>query len=453
MALVILPYMYIPDPTRGRPVFNGKIYIGEVDTDPRIESNQKAALLVQEDGSRVEAEYPIQINSGGIPTYNGSPVAIDVAGEYAIAIDSKDDQQVYYFARAGTDTENLTTDLRSVMFDFGLLYEDIGSTLVSSSAGTLLDEARLILDINSGRVLDLPTSIPTGSVVVSLTDFTLVTNNGQFTLNQAWSNTVENRFKGNQNWNVEGGSGKPVPSATPTDYNVGEEVAAGIEVITTNALGVTLVDGVLKSTNAPSQGVLRRRYAKDPAGLITKTSQYGGIKLPDGSQLQALADDIATNGVRITEDGSDVVVDVDLSVVTGGFRFFGLSDERGAWADVNDEDSLPSVNINDNGLNGNYEVILAIGNYTSGTYFYPNGHTENDYSKIELMISQADSLFYGSSSMYAEMIAQPWANHRVQPTAGDFAQMTRLSSTSFSVTVGGGLGVKMIIGYLKEGVI
>ena len=152
---------------------------------------------------------------------------------------------------------------------------------------------------------------------------------------------VENRFKGNQNWNVAGSTGLSLPGATPTLYSVGDKVVAGVEVITTNADQITYVSGVLNSGN--NTGILRRRYAKDAAGLITKSTQYGGIKLPDGSQLQALVDDITTNGVRITEDGSDVVVDVDLSVVTTGFRFFGMSDERGVWADINDDDSKVAI--------------------------------------------------------------------------------------------------------------
>lgn len=332
MALVILPYMYIPDPTRGRPVFNGKIYIGEVDTDPRIESNQKAALLVQEDGSRVEAEYPIQINSGGVPTYNGSPVAIDVTGEYAIAIDSKDDQQVYYVARAGTDAENLTTDLRSVMFDFGLLYEDIGSTLVSSSAGTLLDEARLILDINSGRVLDLPTSIPTGSVVVSLTDFTLVTNNGQFTLNQAWSNTVENRIKGQQNWNIPDPSGDPLISATPTTYTVGEFPAVNVEVVNANAVNLRKDGDLIKGDSGTLRHCARGAYR---AGVIDETTEYMGIKDHLGNQLEAGV----TPGVTKGNNGVDLYVDVDITQLPGGYHFAGISAERGLWPEVSDDEA------------------------------------------------------------------------------------------------------------------
>ena len=156
-----------------------------------------------------------------------------------------------------------------------------------------------------------------------------------------WSyQETENRFKGNQNWNVVGSSGDPLPDGTPRTYVVGSEIVSGVEVITTDAEQVTYVSGVLNSGN--NTGILRRRYSKDLSGLITKSSQYGAIRLPDNSQLQALIDDIATNGVRITEDGSDVVVDVDLSVVNAGFRFFGMSDNIGNFDNINDQDSYLS---------------------------------------------------------------------------------------------------------------
>lgn len=356
MALVLLPYMYVPDPTRGRPVFNGKIYIGEPDTDPTIIVNQKQSNLVQEDGTIVPAAYPIETNAGGIPTYNGSPVAIDVDGVFSLQINDRNDQQIYYYPINGADDNLLDSDLRSVMFDFGLLYSDVGTKLVTSASGTSLDDAILILNISTGMILSLPTNIPPSSVVVELSGFILTTNNGQFTLKQAFSNYIDNKFKGNQNFNIVGSTGDPLPDATPRTYTVGSEISAGIEVITTDAEQVTYVNGVINSGN--NTGIIRRRYAKDLAGFITKSSQYGGIKLSDGSQLQALIDDIATNGVRITEDGSDVVVDVDLSVITNGFRFFGLSESAGAWDTINDNDSAEAYYFTKL-LNDDYVDVLS----------------------------------------------------------------------------------------------
>lgn len=193
---------------------------------------------------------------------------------------------------------------------------------------------------------------------------------------------VENRFKGNQNPVVEGKDGHPLPSATPTTYPAGDEIAAGIIAFTT-VVNLTYVNGVYSADS----GIMRRLYAKDPAGLITKTSQYGCLKLTDGSQLQALVDDIATNGARITEDGSDVAVDGDFAVTD--FRFIGLSDERGALAYVNDDDSRKAVwvtkwtgsvsnGVINVGMSNVYEISIQV-EHTGATDFWnaSGGYTFN----------------------------------------------------------------------------
>lgn len=162
---------------------------------------------------------------------------------------------------------------------------------------------------------------------------------------------VENRFKGNQNPVVEGKDGHALPSATPITIPAGDEIVSGIIALTT-VVNLTYVNGVYSADS----GIMRRLYTKDHAGLITKNSQYGGLKLSDGSQLQALVDDIATNGARITEVGNDVAVDGDFAVTD--FRFIGLSDERGAWPDVNDIESFTT----------NLEVLAEdLGGFPTGT--------------------------------------------------------------------------------------
>ena len=100
--VVALPLQYYPDPSIGRPVFNGKIYIGEPDTDPEILANRKSVTLKQEDGSLVviapEAQ-PLVTSSGGLVTYNGGyPQVLVDSGQYAIKILNKNDVQVMYVA-------------------------------------------------------------------------------------------------------------------------------------------------------------------------------------------------------------------------------------------------------------------------------------------------------------------------------------------------------------------
>lgn len=251
------------------------------------------------------------------------------------------------------------------------------------------------------------------------------------------SKYTENRFKGNQNPVVKGKDGHPLPSATPTTYPAGDEIAAGIIALTT-VVNLTYVNGVYSADS----GVMRRLYTKDPAGLITKTSQYGCLKLTDGSQLQALVDDIST-GARIAETGSDIAVDGDFAVTD--FRFIGLSDERGVMTDVNDIDSISA--------NGGYDNILDWGNYTSGTFSYPNGRSESDYRSIYLITD------YGLGASFSTGLAiiteQQIAKHpsswgaQVLSQAGETAAISATTSTSFSVSVTANDVVRQVIGFLK----
>lgn len=351
---MIFPYDYIPDPTRGRPLFFGKIFIGLPDTDPTIPANQKESLLIQENGSTVPAEYPILTSAGGVPTYNGSSVAISVTGSYSIAILDNQNNQVYYFANAGGDTaEFLASDLRSIMFDHGYLYDEIGVKLVTGVAGVDLDNALTMLDVNTGAVWDLPDNIPPGTVVVSLSGSTLTTNVGQFELAPAPNqssllddletgkyNSVQNRWIGNQNFNVLGKDGYPLLDAVPQTITAGLEIAAGI-IALTECQQMTKVGGIINSDN--NTGIIRRSYPKDPSGAITKTSQYGAIKNHLGEQVQAEVDTFGTGGVKISDDATHVHEDVDLSIATNGLKFLILADEPGICEDVSDEVSLDAI--------------------------------------------------------------------------------------------------------------
>ena len=93
---VLLPYRYYPDPTRGRPVFNGAIYVGRPDTDPQVTSNQLQVRAIQEDGLSVPIAQPIHTSAGGVPELNGSPVQLQVSGEYSMKVLNHLGIQVYY---------------------------------------------------------------------------------------------------------------------------------------------------------------------------------------------------------------------------------------------------------------------------------------------------------------------------------------------------------------------
>ena len=95
--IVTLGYEYFPDPTQGRPVSNGSIYIGVPDGDPaNVPSDRKSVSIIQEDGVSVPVSQPINTGAGGVPLYNGSPVLIQTTGNYSLAVLNNQGSQVYY---------------------------------------------------------------------------------------------------------------------------------------------------------------------------------------------------------------------------------------------------------------------------------------------------------------------------------------------------------------------
>lgn len=98
--VVINPYEYFADPTKGRPIFNGFVYIGLPDTDPEVPANQKQVYARQEDGNDVSIPQPVLTNAGGYPTYNGSVVIITVQGPYSVKVNDKQGNQLLYQANA-----------------------------------------------------------------------------------------------------------------------------------------------------------------------------------------------------------------------------------------------------------------------------------------------------------------------------------------------------------------
>lgn len=115
MALnnVNFPYAYAPNFDSGRPVYNGYIYIGEPDLDPEVLANQKAIYFVQEDGNQVVGIQPVRTGAGGVPTYNGSPVAIKIDGDYSVKVLNSSQSQVYYSPN-GNVSESILNALQTV---------------------------------------------------------------------------------------------------------------------------------------------------------------------------------------------------------------------------------------------------------------------------------------------------------------------------------------------------
>lgn len=90
------PYDYIPSPSTGRPLAGGKLYFGVAETDPTVESNQIPVYIVQNDGSLVQTEQPINVGSNGTPIYSGFPVQLRIeVSEYSFVALNSQDVEVY----------------------------------------------------------------------------------------------------------------------------------------------------------------------------------------------------------------------------------------------------------------------------------------------------------------------------------------------------------------------
>ena len=100
MTTFINPYTYISDPTRGRPVFNGRLFFGNPDTDPTQPENQVTVSLVNENGTLTALMQPIATGPGGVALVNGSPAQLDITlTQYSLTIQNGLGVQVYYSPR------------------------------------------------------------------------------------------------------------------------------------------------------------------------------------------------------------------------------------------------------------------------------------------------------------------------------------------------------------------
>lgn len=203
-----------------------------------------------------------------------------------------------------------------------------------------------------------------GFVCISKTDSNV--GNDPLTDKVNWSiQTAENRIKGLQNWNIPDNDTDPLISSTPTDYGVGEFPAKDVEVITASTQ-LKIVNRVVSSDD--NVGVLRIWYRGDNANITTAT-EYMGIKLDDDSQAEAGVVSGATKG----SSGNDLYVDVDLSVITSGFKFGFVCPERGFVYEISDEESL-AIEFSDGYAKATEEdvtVSRALGVTYTNTDKYP----------------------------------------------------------------------------------
>lgn len=132
---------YYPDSSKGKPLANGSIYIGIVDTDPEIPANQKYVTALQEDGSQVVISQPIEISAGGVPLYNGSPVSLYTTGDYSMKVLDGHGVQEYYIPYSSlTDADEVrvfesVADMTAATLTEGSTYITQGYRLPGDGGG------------------------------------------------------------------------------------------------------------------------------------------------------------------------------------------------------------------------------------------------------------------------------------------------------------------------------
>ena len=99
---VSLPFIYFADPTKGRPVFNGSIYVGEVDKDPELFPIQ--VYIQNQNGTISAVTQPIKTGAGGVPLVNGSPAQLVVQDNYSMRVRDSVGSQVYYVSNGLANT-------------------------------------------------------------------------------------------------------------------------------------------------------------------------------------------------------------------------------------------------------------------------------------------------------------------------------------------------------------
>ncbi len=76
---------------------NGSIYIGQIDTDPTVTTNQIQVYVENSDGTFTAVSQPITINAGGYPVYAGQVAKfVTIEGQSMAVLDSLGVQQFYF---------------------------------------------------------------------------------------------------------------------------------------------------------------------------------------------------------------------------------------------------------------------------------------------------------------------------------------------------------------------
>jgi len=283
--IVRLPMDYFPDPTKGRPVFNGSVYIGNPDTDPEVLGNRKTVTLRQEDGTEVPvtgAGQPLVTGSGGVILYNGSPVQALTDGNYSIKVLNSKGSQVYFVENA-LDGEPITIDSTIAVKNFLTLEGGPAETSATENTDVVDGDALNIKERTTGNGGGGMWDVVLSSTVTENT-YEVVQCTGVGTLSLVARNTI--RFNAKQAGAVTGSDAAPavnsllaaLPSTGGTVFMPSGSYTFATEVwIKKNYNWIIFEEGSDVTIAPTADLVVFRVEAADEAGVIVG----GGIVNPN----------------------------------------------------------------------------------------------------------------------------------------------------------------------------
>ena len=151
--LVDSPYSPFTIKNQFKAISNGKVYIGEVDKDPLNPSQQIQVYVVDETGSNVPVNQPIQLNAGGYLVYNGQVSKFITLEPYSMVVLNNVDAEMWRVDDISkVDPDNITA-----------------STIPTSSSGSVQD----FIDAQFTTVAEMATGKFQVGQYVRLTDRSL----------------------------------------------------------------------------------------------------------------------------------------------------------------------------------------------------------------------------------------------------------------------------------------
>lgn len=159
-VVVTNPRPIFTDSRTFRAVANGRIYIGEIDTDPTIPSNQIPVYVENENGTTVQISQPLVINAAGKIVYGGQVVKVVTVKGHSMAVYDAYGTQVDYIADVlKYDPDQLRSALEGYVVDEqGVAYGPVDKTLdyfISKAGGNIMSGLNMAdaYSISSGETI------------------------------------------------------------------------------------------------------------------------------------------------------------------------------------------------------------------------------------------------------------------------------------------------------------